>query len=53
MPADAYIGMQRGWFFPSPYFLLLIKVDRISIIGSSADMRKSSPVPPAAHLMVD
>ena len=45
--------MQRGMGFHSPYFLLLTKVDRISIIGSNADMRKSLPVPPAAHLMVD
>jgi len=43
----------EGMGYPSPYFLMLIKVDRISIIGSNADLRKSLPVPPAAHLVVD
>ena len=44
---------ERGMDFHSPYFLLLIKVDRISIIGSKANIEKGSPVPAAAHLVVD
>ena len=39
--------------FHSPYFFVLIKVDRISIIGSGGNIKKASPVALAAHLVVD
>ena len=42
----------EGMAFPSPYFLPLIKVDRISIIGSGINGQKNLPVAAAADLMI-
>ena len=36
---------ERGMGFHSPYFLLLIKVDRISIIGSKGNIEKELTCP--------
>lgn len=39
--------------FHSPYFFVLVKVDRISIIGSNGNIKKASPVAFAADFVVD